>query len=389
MFGTRSIQLVRVFGIRIGVDASWFLILFLIIWSLSGYYKDVFPGQDTKPFALAVASALLFFTCVVLHELGHALVALRNGIEIPGIDLFLFGGVAKLRGDTRSPGVEFRVAIAGPLVTAAIAAGCFGLGALLEGAHGFWRSMIFSDATEPGAAVALLGYLSFVNAMLLVFNLVPAYPLDGGRIMRALVWARTGDRVRATRIAARVGRGLAYLLAAVGLYAVVQGAAVSGVWLIVISLFLGQAARGQELQTHVASQIEGLRVTDVMDAEPVAVPAGLSLERALDDYFLRYRWSWFPVVDGSGRFVGLVTRQSVDEVPGGQRAGRRVDEAIRGMDARGLSVRVDAPLESLLGAEALRTLGAVMAVDGQGVLRGVVTLERVRRALRSAIPAAG
>src|ERR687896_54029 len=134
MLGGGSIQLARVFGIRIGVDVSWFFVLFLIIWSLSGYYQDVFPGEDTKAFVLAVVSALLFFLSVILHELGHAVVAMRNGIGISGIDLWLFGGVAKMQRDTDTPGVEFRVAVAGPVVTLLIAAACLGAGALIEGA---------------------------------------------------------------------------------------------------------------------------------------------------------------------------------------------------------------------------------------------------------------
>src|SRR5436190_15734552 len=134
MGGGRSIQLARIFGVRIGVDPSWFVVLFLVIWSLSGSYKDIYPGHETKAFALATVSALLFFASVVLHELGHAVVAMRNGIGISGIDLWLFGGVARMRGDTRTPGQEFRVAIAGPVVTAVIALVCFA-GARLVGGH--------------------------------------------------------------------------------------------------------------------------------------------------------------------------------------------------------------------------------------------------------------
>src|SRR3954452_21795220 len=143
MLSGRSIQLVRVFGIRIGVDPSWFFVLFLIIWSLSGYYKDLFPGEDTKAFTLAVVSALLFFLSILLHELGHAVVAIRNGIGISGIDLWMFGGVARMERDTDSPGVEFRVAAAGPVVTLLIALVCFGLGSALASPHDVLRGSRF------------------------------------------------------------------------------------------------------------------------------------------------------------------------------------------------------------------------------------------------------
>src|ERR687888_1098249 len=157
VLGGRSIRLMRVFGVRIGVDPSWFLVLFLIIWQLSGYYKDLFPGHDSKAFTLAVVSALLFFTSVLLHELGHAVVAMRNGIGISGIDLWMFGGVAKMERDTDSPGVEFRVAIAGPLVTLAIAAVCFLAGAAISNAHAVFETTRF-EGERFSAAVAVLSW---------------------------------------------------------------------------------------------------------------------------------------------------------------------------------------------------------------------------------------
>src|SRR3954447_11054669 len=304
MLSGRSIQLVRVFGVRIGVDPSWFFVLFLIIWSLSGTYKDLFPGDDTKAFTLAVVSALLFFLSILLHELGHAVVAIRNGIGISGIDLWMFGGVAKLERDTDTPGVEFRVAVAGPLVTLVIVVICFALGSLLSDSQAVQDAAQFR-AGDFGGTVAVLGYLGGINALVLVFNLIPGFPLDGGRIARSIVWWRTGDRNRATRFAARLGRGFAVAMIAFCAFWFLTGDAVGGIWLVFIGFFLNQAARSAELQTAITSRIEGVQVRDVMDAEPVAVPQELPLDRALDEYFLRYRWPWFPVVDGLGRFVGL------------------------------------------------------------------------------------
>jgi Zn-dependent protease len=381
MFGGGSIQLARVFGVRIGVDVSWFIVLFLIIWSLSGYYGDLFPGEEGKSFTLAVVSALLFFLSVVLHELGHAVVAMRNGIGITGIDLWLFGGVAKMQRDTDSPGVEFRVAIAGPVVTLLIVLACFGAGSAIANAEDMLSGSRFETGAF-GATVAVLSYLAFINAVLLVFNLIPGFPLDGGRIARAIAWWRTGDRTKATRFAARLGRGFAFLLMALGVLLFLQGSLVGGIWLVFVGMFLNQAARSAEVQTAMTSRLEGLRVADVMDDEPVAVPEGLSLERALDEFFLRYRWPWFPVVDAGGHLTGLVSRESVEGVPEQVRAGRTVASVMAG-DAAGSELRIgpEAPLEALLGLEGLQRLGAIMAVDADGVLRGVVTVDAVRRAL--------
>jgi Zn-dependent protease len=381
VFGGGSIQLGRVFGIRIGVDYSWFIVLFLIIWNLSSYYDGVARGSDA--FVLAVISALLFFLSIILHELGHAVVALRNGIPIEGIDLWMFGGVAKLGRDTDSPGVEFRVAIAGPLVTLAIALVCFGLGTAVSNGSDALSSAQFSDDVT-GSTTAVLGYLTSVNVLLLVFNLIPAFPLDGGRIARAIAWKVTGDRNRATRFAARLGRGGGYLMigAGVALYAF-TGDWVGGIWLAFIGWFLAGAARSAEVQADFSGRIEHLRVADVMDAEPVAIPADWTLADAEQQFFLRYGWAWFPVIDSNGRLVGVVSREAVQSVPADQRTVRPVSSVMARDDgSSGLRVRLDEPLESLLGQEGLARLGAIMAVDGEGVLRGVVTIDAVRRALQ-------
>jgi Zn-dependent protease len=386
VFGGGSIQLARVFGIRIGVDYSWFLVLFLIIWSLTGYYEDVAPGSNA--FLLAVVSALLFFLSILLHELGHAWVALRNGIPIEGIDLWMFGGVAKLGKDADSPGVEFRIAAAGPLVTVVIAAVCFALGtAVSSGADALDSARFSNDVT--GATTAVLGYLTSINVLLLGFNLIPAFPLDGGRIARAIAWKLTGDRNRATRFAARLGRGGGWLMVAGGfaLYAA-TGDLIGGLWLAFIGWFLAGAARSAEAQADVAGRIEHLRVADVMDAEPVAIPEDWTLADAEQQFFLRYGWPWFPVIDSDGRLVGVVSREAVESVPAADRATRPVSSVMARDDgSSGLRVRLDEPLETLLGQEGLARLGAIMAVDGEGVLRGVVTIDAVRRALQGAAPA--
>ena len=381
MFGS-SFQLGRIFGIRIGVDFSWFLVLFLIIWNLSDYYKDAAPGSNA--FVLAVLSALLFFLSILLHELGHAWVAIRNGIPIVGIDLWMFGGVAKLARESTSPGVEFRIAVAGPLVTLAIAALCFGVGSAISSSSDVLTSSQFeSDVT--GSSTAVLGYLTSINVILLLFNLIPAFPLDGGRIARAIAWKVTGDRNRATRFAATLGRLGGYGMVAFGAYLfLAKDSTVTGLWLAFIGFFLASAARSAQESAVFSGQIEHIRVADVMDEEPVAIPEDASVIEAEREYFLRYGWPWFPVVDASGRLVGVVSREAVESVSAEEREMRRVGTVMARDDgSSGLRVGVEEPLETLLSQEGLSRLGAIMAVDGEGVLRGIVTVDAVRRALQA------
>jgi Zn-dependent protease len=387
VFGGRSLQLARVFGIRIGVNPSWFFILFLLIWSLSGSYKDV-TSTDSAAFALAVASALLFFGSILLHELGHALTAIRNGIQIEGVDLWLFGGMARMRRDATTAGVEFKVAVAGPLVTLGVVIVCTAAGIALGGSSEFKDAIRFETTPDISPAVVLLAWLAEVNTILLVLNLLPGFPLDGGRIVRAIAWWRTGDRLRATRIAARLGVALAYLLGALGVFLFLRGYVIEGIWDIFIAFFIFQAARVEEAQTGLSTRLQSVRVADVMDDEPVSIPASMELDRAYEDYFLRYGWQWFPVVDEHGRYVGLLDRDRVDQVPEGTRHGWHVREAVIGSSDDDLRVPVDESLDALLGSEGLQRLGALMAVDRDGVLRGIVTLDRVRQALRASIPAA-
>jgi Zn-dependent protease len=383
-----GINLFSVRGIRISVDYSWFLVLFLIIIWLSAFYRDVLgPGDDTGAYALAVASALLFFGSILLHELGHALVSVRHGIAISGITLWMFGGVARMEQDSDSPGTEFKVAIAGPAVTAIIVVLCVALGLLLAGADEFRDAALVEDTTDASPIAALIAWLGSINLLVLLFNLVPAFPLDGGRIARAIAWKVTGNRTGATRFAATLGQGFAYILIAVGIFLAFQGDIIGGIWLAVIGFILNGSARGAIAQSQITSRIENVSVGDVMDREPVAIPEALSVERALDEYFHRYRWPWFPVVDGNQRFVGLLDSGTAEAVPAVERATSTVGE-ILARDSGNLTVREDAPLETLLGNEALRRLGALVATDADGRLRGVVTVDQIGRALQDPAPQA-
>ena len=379
--------LFHVRGIRIAVDFSWFFVLFLIILWLSGLYRDVLgaENEDSGPYLLAVASALLFFGSILLHELGHALVSMRRGIRISEITLWMFGGVARMERDSDSPATEFRIAVAGPVVTLAIVAVAIAVGILASSPDEFERALRFEDDSGVSGLLTMLGFLAEVNLFVLVFNLIPAYPLDGGRIARAIAWWRTGDRNTATRFAATLGRGFSYILIAFGVYLLIQGDVIGGIWLGVIGFILGQSARAAQVQTQVADKISGVTVADVMDAEPVAIPDEISIERALDEYFLRYRWPWFPVVDPGHRFLGLLQRGAADAVPEGRRSYARVAELMNPEPPADARVGIHDPLESLLGNEALRRFGALAAVDDEGRLSGVITLDQVGRALRTAI----
>ncbi len=384
-----QITLLHVRGIRIGVDYSWFLVLFLVVIWLSGFYRDVLGGDesDIGPYVLAVASALAFFASILLHELGHAVVAIRNGIGITDITLWLFGGVARMDRDTDSAGTEFRVAAAGPLVTMLIAVVCSIVGIAVAGPSEFLDAMRVSDADTSGV-VAMVAWLASINLLVLVFNLIPAFPLDGGRIVRAAAWKLTGDRNRATKFAATLGQGFSYLFLALGLTLIVFAGGdylITGIWLALIGFILAQSARGYAVQSEFSSRIEGISVADVMDAEPVAIPESTSVERAIDEYFLRYRWPWFPVVDARDHFRGLIVREVADGVPELNRASQTVAEVFESDASGNLRVRADAPLESLLGNDALRRLGGLAAVDSDGRLRGVITADQVGRALRDAL----
>jgi len=256
------------------------------------------------------------------------------------------------------------------------------IGIVVAGAHDFWAAIRFDPAALSNGGLAMLAYLASINLLVLFFNLIPAFPLDGGRIARAIAWWRTGDRNRATYFAAGLGRIFSYVLIGAGIFVfAARNDVIGGAWLVFIGLFLGQAARSAVYQTAVLSKIEGLRVADVMDAEPVVIPGNITIGRALEEYFLRYRWPWFPVVDGHGYFIGLVDRERAERIPHDRQPVFTVQEIMRPAEGN-LRVHADDPLEALLGSEPLRRIGALMAVDADGRLRGVVTLDQVRRALQ-------
>jgi Zn-dependent protease len=373
-----NFQLARIFGIRVGVGISWFVVLFFFIFATTPYFHEVLGGSRTTAYLVAVASVLSFFASLILHELGHALVARRNGLGVVGIDLWAFGGITRTSGLVEGPGTEFRVAVAGPLATLGVIVVCIAAGALLTNSGHFFQVAVGNSGVRATPALVWLSWVGTINALVLVFNLVPAFPLDGGQLAHAAIWWRTGDRNRATRYTGRTGQGFALVLGALGLLGLASGSSF-GLLTMLLAFFLYQAAGQAVVQGSLGQRIQGITVADIMDREPVTVPAGLTLLDAREQFFLRYRWPWFAVVDPAQHFLGVVREGRIDEEIA---AGRPALSVVEVLEAD-LPVRigVQAPLESLLGSEGLGRLGAMVAVDKDGVLQGVVTLAQVRQAL--------
>ncbi len=386
MFGrSGSIQLARIFGIRVGVDVTWFFVLFLVIFWLSGSFQDTLGGSDTTAYLTAVASALLLFASIVVHELGHALAARRHGIDVAGITISPLGGFALMSRESRTPREELQVAAAGPLATLLIIVVSVLAGFAIAGPHRFVEAALLASGAHVTPVLLTIGFLVTMNLIVLVFNLIPAYPLDGGRIVRGLVWQLTGDRSRGTRAAARLGQAFSVVLIGGGLWVTIGLASLLGIWFVLIGLMIGGAARALLAQTALTEQLEDVRVGDIMDDDPVSVPEELPAAQALDEFFLRYRWPWFPVVDAAGRFVGVLREEGARHAVEGGRPVQVVKELMEADEQGRFRIGEDQSLRVLLDADGLRTLGAMMVLDGGGVLRGVVTLGRLRRALRAAL----
>ena len=293
----------RIGGVEVRINWSWLVIFALIVWSLA---DGVFPSQNRglshrTYLVMAVVAALLFFASLLLHELGHAWQARREGMKIDGITLWLFGGVAQFRERFPGAGAEFRVAIAGPLVS-------FGLGV------GF---VLLALAGLPSAVDGVAAWLGYINLSLMVFNLIPALPLDGGRVFHAALWRAKGDLGWATRVAARAGQGFGYLLIALGLAMLIFQSSFSGAWLAFVGWFLLQAAGAEARSVESGSALGGLRVRDLMVANPVTVEGALTLGQFVDAVSSPRHYTTYPVLD-AGRPIGLLTFRSIALVPRAQ-----------------------------------------------------------------------
>ena len=262
-------------------------------------------------------------------------------------------------------------------------------GVAAVGSQEFRHAALVESNSGASGLIAVVAWLAMINLLVLVFNLLPAFPMDGGRIVRAIAWWRTGDRNSATRFAAGLGRVFGYIFIGGGLLLIAGGDAFGGIWLALIGVVINSSARAASMETRITGKLSSLQVADVMDRQPVSILDELSVEQALDEYFLRYRWPWFPVVDAAHHFLGLVVRDKADEVPEISRTTFHVSDLLERDDGT-FQVRDDAPLDSLLSSRALRRFGALMAVDADGRLSGVITVEQVGRALRdSAKPVGG
>lgn len=294
-----EIRVGRIAGIDIKLHWSLLVIFLLITWSLAtAGFSGARTAGTTADWVAAVLASTLFFGALLAHELGHALLARRKGLEVEGITLWVFGGASTLKGEAHSPADEFRIAVIGPLVSlaaAAIFAGlAFGLAAL----------------GAPRLVVAVPEWLALINVILAVFNMLPAFPLDGGRVLRAWLWRRSRDRAKATRTAAGVGRGFGFGLIGLGLFLLVAGAAINGLWFVVLGWFLFGAARAEESHLLLSQALRDVRVGNVMTANPTVVPA----EMTVQDYVthaMASHYTSFPVVDRAGVVTGLVTMRRV------------------------------------------------------------------------------
>ena len=317
-----TFTLLRVRGIPIGVHWSWLFVFAIVVWSLaSALFPATYPNLDGSTYlAMAVAAAAIFFASVLLHELGHAFRGVREGVPIEGITLWLLGGVARLRGNPPSPPAEFRVAICGPLVTLVLGAG-FGAAALL-GDRLDW----------PAAVQGVVDYLARINGLLLAFNMVPALPLDGGRVLRAWLWHRQQSFTAATRSAARVGQAFGLMLIAIGLLGLFGGGGgPGGIWFVFLGWFLVQAAQGELTMAQVRRALAGRKIRDVMTPDPVVVAPDLPVADLFDRFGAERRFSSYPVVQG-GRPVGLVSLRMAAGLPRAHRDVRTVAEIMKPLD---------------------------------------------------------
>ena len=375
-------KLFSIAGIRVGVDFSWFVVLFLAIFWLSSAFKTMLGGNDTTAYVTAVVTALLFFGSLLLHELGHAVVARRAGIKVPRIDLWMLGGMARMEREPATPGEEFKISVAGPIVSLLLAVLCIALGVSVGGADTVMKTIGLSDQVRVTPQFLALSVLATMNLVIFVFNLLPAWPLDGGRIARAIAWKATGSKVRATVFSAQLGRLLAFALAAWGIWEILQNN-LGGLWWLMLAFFISQSAKGAMVQTQITERVNGRKVLQLMDRHPVTLPADTSADRASDEWFARYGWSWFPVVDPAGRFVGIANEEAVRteaETPGLGEP-RPVGDLIDPNSLESWVIAEDTPIEDLLGNPHLGRNGALMAVDELGILTGVITVEQVRAAL--------
>lgn len=367
-----TFRLGHIAGVRVGVNWSVLVIFLLIAFGLAGgRFPAVAPDLPTGSYVAAgLAASVLFLGSLLAHEISHAIVARRNGLGVDGITLWMFGGVARLVGEPSDPGADLRVAGVGPLVSLLLGA-LFGALRLVAGAVGL-----------PALAIDAVGWLAIINVALAVFNLAPAAPLDGGRILRAIIWRVRGDRLRAAVAATRAGRVFGLALVGVGLVQIVTLPGFGGLWLMLIGWFITSAAGAEEQQTRARARLSGVAVSEVMSPDPASAPSSLTLEEFVDDYVMRRHHSTFPLLTAEGGPAGLVTLKRVKQVPRDRWPSTSVaDIACRGDELA--TARPDESLADVLERMAGCADGRVVVVD-EGRVVGIISPTDVTRRLEIA-----
>ena len=366
-----SFSLGRIAGMRIGANWSLIVVVWLIAWSLAdSVLPAAVPGQDPVAYwAIGVIASVVFFICLLAHELSHSLVARRHGTEVDGIVLWLFGGVSRLRTDPATADAELKMAVAGPAMSGVIAVVFLGL------------SRVVGSLDLPLAAAGLR-WLGWINAILAAFNLVPAFPLDGGRVLRAWLWRRHGDKIRATIVAAQAGRVFAFTLIGLGVLEFAAGGPLGGLWLIFLGWFLLTASTAEATRAIVDSRLAGLPVRVAMTADPVVVPAGTTVDHLIEGWMYRHRCSTFPIVGPEGVVVGMVTMARVKQISAERRQSVLVDEvACPIVDV--VTCAPDEPLTTVIARMNASADQRALVFDG-GELVGIISPSDVTRSLQHA-----
>lgn len=362
MFGKR-ITLFKLLGFEVHIDPSWLIIVLLVIWSLTkgwfpSNYRDLAPA--TYLWMGLCGAAGLFFS-IVFHELCHSLVARRFGLPMKGITLFVFGGVAEMSDEPSSAKAEFLMAIAGPLSSIL-------LGLMLYVVTALGGEVLSTPV------IGVIDYLAVINLFLAVFNLLPAFPLDGGRVLRAALWQWKKNLRWATRIASRIGTGFGILLILVGIFYVFMGRIINGIWLFMIGMFLRNAAQMSYQQVLIRKALEGESVQHFMKKDPITAPSSISVKELVEDYIYNYHYKMYPVVEG-GELIGCITTRQVKDIPRDQWTSRTVGNvAIRCSPENTIDPAADA-LKAL--SVMSRTGNSRLMVVDDDRLVGIITLKDI------------